>query len=162
MDKKDNSIIITIIVVCIVVGGGIYFAFSQSAGTNTAPAPDTAAQTPMDNSTAQLQMTTEKEGTGPAIAAGQTASMNYTGMLDNGTVFDSNTDPKFGHVSPFEFKLGAGQVIAGWDQGILGMKVGEKRKLVIPPNLGYGASGAGASIPPNATLTFEVELLAIK
>lgn len=92
---------------------------------------------------------------------GDTVSMNYTGRLADGTVFDSNVDPKFGHVKPFEFTLGAGQVIAGWDKGIVGMKVGEKKTLVIPPEDGYGAKDYGP-IPANSTLTFDVELLAIK
>lgn len=92
---------------------------------------------------------------------GDTVSMNYTGTLENGTVFDSNVDPKFGHVEPFIFKLGAGQVISGWDKGIAGMKVGEKKSLRIPPEDAYGENGVGP-IPPNSTLIFEVELLEIK
>jgi FKBP-type peptidyl-prolyl cis-trans isomerase len=94
--------------------------------------------------------------------------MNYTGMLADGTVFDSNIDKKFGHVQPFVFTIGAGQVIPGWDQGVAGMKVGEQRKLEIPPELAYGANGITdpstktVIIPPNATLTFTVELLGIK
>jgi FKBP-type peptidyl-prolyl cis-trans isomerase len=87
--------------------------------------------------------------------------MNYTGRLADGTVFDSNVDPKFNHVTPFIFTLGAGQVISGWDKGIVGMKVGEKKTLVIPPADGYGSKDYGP-IPGNSTLTFDVELLAIK
>ena len=82
-------------------------------------------------------------------------------MEEKITVFDSNIDPKFGHVQPFEFTLGAGQVIPGWDKGIVGMKVGEKKELVISPEEGYGPSGIPGLIPPNATLYFDVELLAI-
>ena len=93
---------------------------------------------------------------------GDVVSMNYTGTLEDGTVFDSNVDPKFGHVIPFEFTLGAGEVIPGWDKGIVGMKIGDKKSLVIPPEDAYGATGAGGVIPPNATLVFEVELLGIK
>ena len=99
-----------------------------------------------------------KEGTGEAIENGKTAVMHYTGTLVDGTKFDSSLDRN----EPFTFTLGAGQVIAGWDKGILGMKVGEKRKLTISPELGYGATGAGGVIPPNATLIFDVELLEIK
>jgi FKBP-type peptidyl-prolyl cis-trans isomerase len=99
---------------------------------------------------------------GTIAKTGDTVSMNYTGRLTNGTVFDSNVDPKFNHVQPFTFTLGAGQVIPGWDKGIVGMKVGEKKTLTIPPEDAYGASGAGGVIPPNATLIFEVELLSIK
>ena len=96
------------------------------------------------------------------VKAGDIVSVNYTGKLEDGTVFDSNVDPKFSHVEPFDFQVGAGQVIPGWDNGLLGMKVGEKKTLVIAPEDAYGEAGAGGVIPPNATLTFEVELLAIK
>ena len=109
-----------------------------------------------------MQITITKEGTGPSIVNGQTAVMSYTGRLENGTVFDSNVDPKFMHVEPFEFPLGAGMVIKGWDEGVLGMKVGESRTLVIPADMAYGSRGAGAAIPPNATLTFDVTLNGIK
>jgi peptidylprolyl isomerase len=108
-----------------------------------------------------LQVTTTKQGTGAAAANGNTVTVNYTGTLEDGTIFDSNVDPKFGHVQPFSFKLGAGQVIKGWDEGVLGMKVGEKRHLVIPASLGYGAQGAGGVIPPDATLVFDVEVTGI-
>jgi FKBP-type peptidyl-prolyl cis-trans isomerase len=96
-------------------------------------------------------------GTGAEAVAGKKISVNYVGTLADGTKFDSSYDRN----QPFEFTLGAGQVIAGWDQGVAGMKVGGKRKLVIPPSLGYG-SQANGSIPANSTLTFEVELLAVK
>ncbi len=96
-------------------------------------------------------------GEGPAAQAGDTVSVHYTGWLENGTKFDSSVDRD----EPFEFPLGAGMVIQGWDEGVAGMQVGGKRKLLIPPELGYGARGAGGVIPPNATLIFEVELLAI-
>jgi FKBP-type peptidyl-prolyl cis-trans isomerase len=93
--------------------------------------------------------------------AGDIVSMNYTGRLEDGTVFDSNVDPKFQHVEPFIFNLGAGQVIPGWDKGIVGMKVGEKKTLTIAPEDAYGANGVGGVIPPNATLIFDVELVSI-
>jgi len=92
---------------------------------------------------------------------GDVLVMNYTGRLEDGTVFDSNVDPKFGHVTPFEFTLGAGQVIAGWDEGLVGMEIGEKKTLTIPPEKGYG-SRAVSVIPANSTLIFEVELVGIK
>lgn len=92
---------------------------------------------------------------------GDVLIMNYTGRLTNGTVFDSNVDPKFNHVAPFEFTLGAGQVIAGWDEGLVGMKVGEKKTLTIAPEKAYGSRAVG-SIPANSTLIFEVELVGIK
>ena len=97
-------------------------------------------------------------GNGETAAAGQSVSVHYTGWLTNGQKFDSSVDRN----DPFEFNLGRGQVIPGWDQGVAGMQVGGKRKLTIPPNLAYGARGAGGVIPPNATLVFEVELLGIR
>ena len=109
-----------------------------------------------------MKITIIKQGNGDIAKSGDTVAMNYTGKLADGTVFDSNVDPKFKHVEPFVFTLDSGQVIKGWDLGILGMKVGEKRTLEIAPELAYGADGAGGVIPPNATLTFDVELLAIK
>ena len=96
-------------------------------------------------------------GTGAVAAAGQKVKVHYTGWLTNGTKFDSSKD----RGDPFEFPLGAGRVIKGWDEGVQGMKIGGTRKLTIPPALGYGARGAGGVIPPNATLVFEVELLGV-
>lgn len=102
-----------------------------------------------------------KVGTGAEVKAGNTVSVNYTGKLLDGKTFDSNVDPKFGHVQPFSTKI-PGNVIQAWNEGILGMKVGGKRTLICPPDLAYGSRGAGGAIPPNATLIFEVELLSVK
>ncbi len=99
-----------------------------------------------------------RQGNGPEAKAGQTVAVHYTGWLTNGTKFDSSVD----RGQPFDFTLGQGQVIKGWDEGVAGMKVGEKRKLTIPSQLGYGERGAGGVIPPNATLVFDVELLGIQ
>ena len=96
-------------------------------------------------------------GEGAVAAAGQKVTVHYTGWLTNGTKFDSSKDRN----DPIVFPLGGGRVIKGWDEGVQGMKVGGKRKLTIPPALGYGARGAGSTIPPNATLVFEVELLGV-
>lgn len=103
-----------------------------------------------------------KTGSGAQAKAGNTCIMHYTGWLyengAKGAKFDSSLD----RGEPFAFRLGEGQVIKGWDEGVAGMKVGGKRTLIIPPELGYGARGAGGAIPPNATLLFEVELLGVK
>lgn len=112
----------------------------------------------------QLQVTDTLVGTGATAAAGNTITVHYTGWLYDekasqyrGKQFDSSIGK-----TPFSFKLGAGQVIAGWDQGVVAMKVGGKRTLIIPSALGYGSTGAGSAIPPNAALVFEVELLAVQ
>jgi FKBP-type peptidyl-prolyl cis-trans isomerase len=106
----------------------------------------------------QLQIEELQTGQGPEARAGQMVTVHYTGWLMDGRKFDSSVDRQ----DPFTFNLGGGQVIAGWDQGVAGMKVGGKRKLTIPSHLGYGERGAGGVIPPGATLLFEVELLAIR
>jgi peptidylprolyl isomerase len=109
-----------------------------------------------------LQITDSKVGTGATPKPGQTCVMHYTGWLyqsgTKGKKFDSSVD----RGEPFEFPIGQGRVIRGWDEGVATMKVGGKRTLIIPPALGYGASGAGGIIPPNATLIFDVELLGVK
>ena len=124
-----------------------------------APAPaaaeaPAAAPAPMG----ELKIEDVKAGTGAIAAAGKRVTVHYTGTLTDGKKFDSSLDRK----EPFTFNLGAGQVIQGWDQGVAGMKVGGKRKLTIPAHLGYGERGAGAVIPPNATLLFDVELLKVE
>lgn len=111
----------------------------------------------MTTTTSGLQYQDLVVGSGPMVKAGDTVSVHYTGWLEDGTKFDSSLD----RGTPFQFTVGARMVIAGWDEGLQGMQVGGKRKLVIPANLGYGEAGAGDVIPPNATLIFEVELLEI-
>jgi len=127
----------------------------------------TPAATPTTNPTANatevtmadgLQYTDEQVGTGTEATAGKTAVVHYTGWLMDGTKFDSSLDRN----QPFSFPIGGGQVIKGWDEGVVGMKVGGKRMLIIPPQLGYGARGAGGVNPPNATLKFEVQLLDVR
>lgn len=117
----------------------------EKAGTGTA-APGTLVSEDL------------KVGAGTEAVPGKTVSVHYTGWLTDGSKFDSSVD----RGEPFQFNLGGGQVIKGWDQGVQGMKVGGKRKLTIPPELGYGVQGAPGAIPPNATLIFEVELLDVR
>lgn len=145
MEQKNSMNVVLAVVICLVLIGFLVF-ISINKKTNM----------PTDsNEVSEVVSTVEVAKTG------DTVSMNYTGRLENGTVFDSNVDPKFNHVQPFIFNLGAGQVIAGWDKGIVGMKVGEKKTLTIPPADAYGANGVPGAIPPNATLIFDVELVSI-
>ena len=111
----------------------------------------------MTTTASGLQYEDTVSGSGDTARAGNTVTVHYTGWLPDGTKFDSSKDRN----EPFEFPLGAGYVIRGWDEGVQGMRVGGVRKLTIPPELGYGARGAGGVIPPNATLIFEVELIGI-
>jgi FKBP-type peptidyl-prolyl cis-trans isomerase len=112
----------------------------------------------MTKTASGLNYDDETVGTGKEAKSGDTVDVHYTGWLKDGTKFDSSKD----RGRPFSFQVGAGRVIKGWDEGVAGMKEGGKRKLVIPPDLGYGARGAPGAIPPNAELTFEVELLKVK
>ncbi len=136
------------------VAGGVAAGAPTPAMAQTAGKPMTTAS--------GLQITDTKVGTGATPRTGQTCVMHYTGWLyqngAKGAKFDSSVD----RGQPFEFPIGTGQVIKGWDEGVASMKVGGKRTLIIPPDLGYGARGAGGVIPPNATLMFEVELLGVK
>ncbi len=131
---------------------------STGVATTTTTTTQTATTMPTGNSD-QLQMTDETVGTGAVAAAGDTVTVNYVGSLTDGTVFDASANHG---TSGFTFSLGAGQVIKGWDEGIVGMKVGGKRKLIIPASLAYGDQAIGNVIPANATLVFEVELLSVK
>jgi peptidylprolyl isomerase len=138
-----------------------------AAGLLTTSTTRASAQTPGRTMTTAsgLKIIDTKVGTGPSPRTGQTCVMHYTGWLydesakdHKGKKFDSSVDRN----EPFDFAIGQGNVIAGWDEGVATMKVGGKRTLIIPPQLGYGARGAGGVIPPNATLIFDVELLAVK
>ncbi|MDP2789355.1 MAG: FKBP-type peptidyl-prolyl cis-trans isomerase [bacterium] len=178
MKKSAGNIVIWIVVVVVVVGVLVFITLnkkapvpvnSQLGQVEETVGDNTEVNNVTENNTMErviqlegVKVTILKEGTGAVAKSGDTVAMNYTGTLVDGTTFDSNVDPKFGHVEPFVFILDGGQVIKGWDVGILGMKVGEKRILTINPDFAYGATGAGGLIPPNATLNFEVELLSIK
>lgn len=166
-------IIFIVVAVIVVAGVVMYRNGSQQASAPTAPADATGAiapvaapaatGTPITNSkpvTMQNGLIIEdvKVGTGETAVKGALITVHYVGTLDNGTKFDSSRD----RGEPFQFPLGQGMVIQGWEQGFEGMKIGGVRKLTIPPSLGYGAQGAGGVIPPNATLHFEVELLGVR
>lgn len=170
-DQKGNiGVIVSFVIVALVVVGVIYMLMNKTIKENPLDGIQTdgtmspeSTNTDSSNNTPQTQEkpSTPKKSMDQQAKNGDTLSMNYTGRLVDGTVFDSNVDPKFAHVQPFEFQLGAGQVIAGWDEGLVGMKVGEKKTLTIPPEKGYG-DRAVSTIPANSTLIFDVELLAIK
>ena len=130
---------------------------SSPQGTAAEPSvnPDAAAG---EKAVAGLKIDDLKVGEGAVAETGKTVKVHYTGTLTDGTKFDSSLD----RGEPFSFQLGAGQVIRGWDEGVKGMRVGGKRKLTIPPDMGYGAAGAPPKIPPNATLMFEIELLEVQ
>ena len=160
---KKSLFVIAILAVVIIIG---FLTWELDFKKN--PAPQTESQeTNMNNNpiidsssdslTDGLQIEILQEGAGNEAKAGGTVAVHYTGYLENGEVFDSN----IANDQPFSFTLGAGQVIKGWDLGVLGMKVGEKRKLTIAPALAYGTAGVPGAIPANATLIFEVELLGI-
>ncbi len=142
-----------ILVVLVVIG---YFALTALQNRNSTSSSTGSGQA--TTSSSGLQMIDEVVGSGQEAKTGDTVSVNYTGWLADGTKFDSSYDRN----QAFDFTLGAGDVIKGWDEGVVGMKVGGKRKLVIPPDLAYGAGGYPPVIPANATLTFEVDLVAIK
>ena len=152
--RLRNMRIIIVLLLVLILGGGAYWLFTNQ---QSQAVPLSEPANPIDLPSG-LRYEDIAAGTGEPAATGMLATVHYTGWLEDGTKFDSSLDTG----QPFSFTLGAGDVIQGWDEGVIGMKVGGKRRLVIPSNLGYGASGAGNVIPPNATLIFEVELLELQ
>ena len=154
MQTKVLAVVSGLLVIALIIGGVIIMnngSASSKDDTTVSPSP-TAAAVSKD-----LKIEDETVGTGAEAVAGKSVTVNYKGTLTDGTQFDSS----YSRNQPFSFTLGSGQVIQGWDQGVQGMKVGGKRKLTIPPSLGYGAQATG-SIPANSTLIFEIELLSVK
>lgn len=153
--------VFTVIVIFVAIAVWFFMQKTKESEKNVNPAESTP--TPLTDAGGPIKydngLITEDllTGTGKAAANGDTLSANYIGTLEDGTKFDSSYD----RGQPLEFVLGSGQLIQGWELGLIGMKEGGKRKLVIPPTLGYGAKGAGGVIPPNATLVFEIELVGI-
>ncbi len=153
MEKKNIIIIGSIILIIVIVG--VYFLQNQPA--NNQPANQENKNFKNYEMIQGMKVEILKDGTGAQAKPGDAVTVDYVGTLENGTKFDSSID----RGTPFLFTLGSGQVIKGWDLGVLGMRVGEKRKLTIPPELGYGPAGAGGVIPSNATLIFEIDMLKI-
>ena len=153
--------VLGIIIILIILAFGFYFLWQGQKEDEVQESEQTEEMSEnqdIQNENQGLQIEVLTEGVGEEVKSGDNVSVHYTGILEDGSKFDSSLD----RGSPFVFTVGIGQVIKGWDSGILGMKVGEKRKLTIAPELGYGATGTpGGPIPPNATLIFEVELLSI-
>lgn len=161
MAQENNSgslkSLLYIIIIILLVGGIAYLGMRSGKQEANQEQETVMSTQTFDNG---MKIEVLKEGTGDAIKSGEVATVNYTGTLTDGTKFDSNVDPAFNHVTPFEFVVDGGMVIRGWDEGVLGMKVGEVRRLTLPPELAYGPRAIG-KIPANATLVFEVELLGI-
>jgi FKBP-type peptidyl-prolyl cis-trans isomerase len=153
-DRLRNQRIAIVIVAVLIIAAIAFFVMQGITGKE----PAVEVSTDLVTTASGLQYQDLVIGDGKEAVVGDNVSVHYTGWLEDGTKFDSSLD----RGNPFEFTLGMGQVIQGWDEGVAGMKVGGKRKLVIPPDLGYGSTGAGGVIPPNATLIFDVELIEIK
>jgi len=172
---KKVYLIITIVIILIIVAGGVYFLMRPKTEVVPVQTPTEITETQSTQQQEQTQEQTKpqtstsyyikgmkveiiKEGSGETAKSGDLVTVNYTGTLTNGTKFDSSINPGR---EPFQFTLGQNKVIQGWELGVLGMKIGEKRKLTIPPELGYGSQAVGGVIPANSTLIFEIDLLGL-
>ena len=157
-----KKIIIAFIVLIALILGSYYLLKKMSSNTNQTTnfyeEQTNLSASPSAQSETKLKIEDLKIGQGKEVKSGDVITVHYLGKLANGQKFDSSYDRN----QPFETQIGVGQVIQGWDEGLLGMKVGGKRKLTIPPELGYGEQGAGTAIPSNSTLIFEIELISIK
>ena|SRR4028118_1752449 len=161
MDKRLAFALVLTLAACSgdTDGGTTADAPAETAAVQESGTADTFAMPANPQSTPSgLRYVIDQPGTGAKAQTGQSVSVHYTGWLTNGTKFDSSRD----RGEPFEFTLGQREVIQGWDEGVAGMQIGEKRTLVIPATLGYGDQGAGGVIPPNATLVFKIELLGVR
>ena len=158
MFDKYNIAIVGLVIVLIYLLSSMFQSSPKPVEVLDNLTPTVAVSDTKGGSVEKLLMDDLTVGTGAEAVSGKKVTVNYVGTLENGKKFDSSYDRN----EAFSFNLGAGEVIKGWDMGVLGMKVGGKRKLTIPASLGYGERGAGADIPPNSTLIFEVELLKVE
>lgn len=154
-NRLRNQRIIIVIIILLLLAGGAYLVWSAASNNPANNLPDLSGMT---TTASGLQYKDMQVGNSAEVTSGKTVSVHYTGWLQNGVKFDSSLD----RGQPFTLNVGVGQVIPGWDEGLVGMKAGGKRLLVIPPELAYGAVGSPPVIPPNATLIFEVEVLEVK
>ncbi len=152
-----NKVSIIIIIIILILAAGVYFLAQPKKDENQNQQQAQNQQTSMSYNVQDMKVEILKQGIGAEAKSGDTVTVNYVGTLENGTKFDSSID----RGTPFSFTLGQNGVIQGWEKGVLGMTIGEKRKLTIPPELGYGSQAVGGVIPANSTLIFEIDLLAI-
>jgi peptidylprolyl isomerase len=155
--KRRNKVVVIVLVALLLVALTIFLVSGLNLFQKAPLGSSSESQANEVTTASGLKYIDLVPGSGESPRPGQTVTVHYTGMLENGVKFDSSLD----RGQPFSFRIGVGQVIKGWDEGVMTMKVGGKRRLIIPPELGYGATGSPPKIPPNSTLIFEVELLSV-